>query len=87
MIPKDEGLGAMISAFVSREFGFGMKLSAEELQIVSARGQGKNCSNKSAAFEKRGTFAKQPLFGSPFVAEFDCGINAEGQWMHDHMVL
>jgi hypothetical protein len=26
VIPKDEGLGVMISAFVSREFGFGMNL-------------------------------------------------------------
>ena len=31
VIPKDEGLGVMISAFVSREFGFGMKLSDEDL--------------------------------------------------------
>jgi hypothetical protein len=26
VIPKDEGLGVMISAFVSREFGFGLSL-------------------------------------------------------------
>jgi predicted Zn-dependent protease with MMP-like domain len=31
---KDEGLGVMISAFVSREFGFGMNLSDEQLQEV-----------------------------------------------------
>jgi hypothetical protein len=27
IIPKDEGMGVMISAFVSREFGFGLTLS------------------------------------------------------------
>jgi hypothetical protein len=68
VIPKDEGLGAMISAFVFREFGFGTKLSAEELQTVSKCRQGKDRSNRSAALDKRGTFAKQPLKGSPFVA-------------------
>jgi hypothetical protein len=30
VIPKDEGLGVMISAFVLREFGFGMSLSDED---------------------------------------------------------
>jgi predicted Zn-dependent protease with MMP-like domain len=33
---KDEGLGVMISAFVSREFGFGMNLSDEQLQEVKS---------------------------------------------------
>ena len=29
LIPKDDGLGIMISAFVSREFGYGMTLTAK----------------------------------------------------------
>jgi hypothetical protein len=28
LIPKDDGLGVMISAFVSREFGYGMVLTS-----------------------------------------------------------
>jgi hypothetical protein len=35
VIPKDEGLGVMISAFVSQKFGFRMKLSDAELQKVN----------------------------------------------------
>jgi hypothetical protein len=31
VIPKDEGLGVMVFAFASREFGFGMLLSNEDL--------------------------------------------------------
>ena len=31
IIPKDDGLGVMLPAFVSRKFGFGMKLSVEDL--------------------------------------------------------
>jgi hypothetical protein len=35
LVLKDEGLGVMISAFVSREFGLGMKLSAAQLAIIN----------------------------------------------------
>jgi hypothetical protein len=49
VIPKDEGLGAMTSAFVSREFGFGMKLSDKELEMVNAYRLGKNYSDRAAA--------------------------------------
>ncbi len=87
VIPKDEGLGVMISAFVSREFGFGMKVSAEDLQKVNECRQGKKYSDESAAMDKRGTSAKQPLKSSPFVVQFEYGINAEGYWTYDRMCL
>ena len=87
VIPKDEGLGVMISAFVSREFGFGMKLSDADLVQVNEKRQGKHYSDKLAAMEKRGTSLKQPLVGSPFVVEFEYGVNTEGYWTYDHMVL
>jgi hypothetical protein len=51
----------MISAFVSREFGFGMILLDENLQTVNEYRQGKNYSDGSAAMDKRCTSAKQPL--------------------------
>ncbi len=56
----------MISAFVSREFGFGMKLSDEELEMVNAYRLGKNYSDRAAALEKRGTIEKKRLASSPF---------------------
>jgi hypothetical protein len=87
VIPKDEGLGVMISAFVSREFGFGMILSEEDLQKVNEFRIGKKYSDDLAAIDKRGTSAKQPLDSSPFVVQFEYGINSEGYWMYDHMYL
>jgi hypothetical protein len=87
IIPKDEGLGVMVSGIVSREFGFGLKLSHEDLQKVNEYREGKDYSDVLAAMEKRGTVKKQPLQSSPFVVEFEYGANAEGYWTYDHMVL
>ena len=62
IVPKDEGLGMMISAFVSREFGFGLKLSQEQLQKINQARQGTKCSDEAAAKETSGGKAnKQPL--------------------------
>jgi hypothetical protein len=87
IIPKDEGLGVMLSAFVSWEFGFQMKLSAEDLRQVDEHRQSKHHSDRLAATEKRGTSQKQPLRSSPFLVEFEHIVNAEGHWTCDHMVL
>jgi hypothetical protein len=37
LIPKDDGLGVMISSFVSREFHFGFELTTKQLQEVNAK--------------------------------------------------
>ena len=38
IMPKDDGMGIMISAFQSQEFGFGLKnLSEEQLKTVVMR--------------------------------------------------
>jgi hypothetical protein len=42
IIPKDEGLGVMVSSIVSREFGFGLKLSHPDLQKVNEYREKKN---------------------------------------------
>jgi hypothetical protein len=87
IVPKDEGVGVMISAFVSREFGFGMDLTEEQLQKVNQRRQGKKYSDEAAAKETRGKAEKQPLTSSPFVIEFEYGANNQGYWKYDHMIL
>jgi hypothetical protein len=87
VIPKDEGLGVMISAFVLREFRFGMKLADADLQKVNEYRQGKHYSDRSAAMFKRGSSARQPFENSPFVVEFEYGANSEGYWTYDHMIL
>jgi hypothetical protein len=88
VIPKDKGLGVMISAFVLREFGFGMKLADADLQKVNKYRQGKHYSGRSAAMDKRGSSAKHTFVNSPFVlVEFEHGANSEGYWTYDHIIL
>jgi len=87
LIPKDEGYGIMISAFQSREFGFGMTLTEAQLQTVNAERAGTKYKDEEAATAKRGTALKQPLTSSPFVLEFEYGVSAEGYWMYESMVL
>ncbi len=41
-VPKDDGQGIMISAFQSREFGFGLDLTPDLLQEVNFTRQGKS---------------------------------------------
>ena len=87
ILPKDEGLGVMISAFQSREFGFGMELTSEELQKVNEKRENEKYIDKDAAVLKRGTDDKQPLTSSPFYVEFEYGAQKEGYWTYEHFVL
>jgi hypothetical protein len=88
MIPKDEGLGVMISAFVSREFGFGFAISLEDLEKVNKKREGKKYSDEDAAKKIRGNSSnKAPLTQSPFVVEFEYGANNQGYWDYDHMII
>jgi hypothetical protein len=75
IVPKDEGTGMMISAFLSREFGFGINLTQEQLQKVNQVRQGKKYSDETAAKETRGKADKLPLKSSHFVIEFEYGAN------------
>jgi hypothetical protein len=49
IVPKDEGLGIMISALQCCEFGFGLKLSDEEIAAVNFYREGKEYTDKEAA--------------------------------------
>ena len=77
----------MVSGIVSRECGFGLKLSHEDLQKVNQYRENKEYSDVLAATNKRGTVNKQPLKSPPFVVEFKYGANAEGYWTYNHIVL
>ncbi len=50
--PKDEGLGILISAFQCLEFGFGMKITDEELATINHYREGKEYLDKDAAKAK-----------------------------------
>ena len=87
LIPKDDGLGVMISAFVSCEFGFGFELTTGQLQEVNMKRMGEKYKDETAAKKKHGTALKQPLTTSPFYLEFEYGASFEGYWTYDSMVL
>jgi hypothetical protein len=87
LLPKDEGAGMMVSAFVSREFGFGLKLSRTQLEIVNRKRDGEVYVDSSAAVMKMGTDKKQPLKNSPFVKFLHYGVNNEGYWCYEDMII
>jgi hypothetical protein len=87
LIPKEEGAGVMISAFVSREFGFGMDLSPNNLAKVNQYRQGKKYSDNVAAKAVHGNANKTQLTSNPFVTEFEYGVASQGYWDYNHMVL
>jgi hypothetical protein len=90
LLPKDEGQGVMISAFVSHEFGFCMTLTASQLDKVNKerkRGKRKHYSDQNAAISKNATTVKPILSCSPFVKKFEYGQNLEGYWSYECMVL
>jgi hypothetical protein len=47
--PKDEGLGRIISALQCHKFGFGMKITDEELATINRFHEGKEYLDKDAA--------------------------------------
>jgi hypothetical protein len=88
MIPKDEGLGIMIFAFVSREFGFGYDISLEDLEKVNKKREGTHYSDQDAAKKIKGNSSmKASLTESPFVVKFEYGANNQGYWDYDHMII
>jgi hypothetical protein len=87
LVPKDDGQGRMISAFQSREFGFGMVMTDEQLNEVNETRKGKKYTDENAAIAKRGSADKKDLLHSPFMLEFEYGVNFEGYWSYEHMVL
>ena len=83
--PKDDGIGVMVSAIVSREFGFGVEWTPALKKKVNERRRGQTYSDKEAAFRLRGTSEKEDLTSSPLVKEFEHGLNNEGYWKYEHM--
>ena len=70
-MPKDEGYGLMISAFLSRVFGFGMEMTEDDLRRVNESREGKQYTDQDAAkvvnncaMDFDGKFCKQVLNNS-----------------------
>jgi hypothetical protein len=87
LIPKDEGSGVMVSAFVSRDFGFGMKFTIDQLSAINNKRKDECYMDSQSAILKRGKAEKEPLSDSPFVRYLLYGANLEGYWSYEDMIL
>ena len=73
----------MISAIVSREFGYGIVISEDALNKVNACRHNKSYLEKVAATNRAGNAIKKPLTCDPFVIEFEYGSNGEAYWNYE----
>ena len=87
LIPKDEGIGIMISAFTCRELGFGYTVPDDILERVNTVRLGQKYSDEKAATLINGTPFKKKLTKTPFVRELEYGCNRGGYWTYDHMSM
>jgi hypothetical protein len=89
LLPKDEGAGIMVSAFICREYGLIRKIDDAILAAVNIRRQGRKYAGEEAAEDIYRTALKQPLVSkkSPFLVLFEYGENKEGYWNYNKMVL
>ena len=91
LLPKSDGYSRMVSAFVSREFGAGLKLNEEELQKVNARRASSDWSDyisKKEAIEVYGSTKKKKIDKTlTLIQYFDLGMNEEGYWNYNHVAL
>ena len=64
---KSEGKGRMVSAMCSREFGFGFKITSEQLLVINLQRQGKAYADEEAVTYLLGNTNKTDLTESPFI--------------------
>ena len=87
IIPKDNGHGMMISAFVSHEFGYSINLTSAQLDQVNDFCKHKDYVDEDAAIEINNTKRKPKLTKSPFIRQFQYGMNNDGYLNYSTMVL
>ena len=84
---KSMGIGRMVSAMCSREFGLGLYLSAEQLERVNHMRRQKKYGDEDAAIYLLGSSEKKDLLTSPFIRYLEYGKGKDGYWSYNHMVL
>ena len=78
----------MVSAMQSREFGWGMQLTEDQLKQVNAkRLKDKDYFDTIAAKDVFGTSMKKRLTESPFIRRMEHGANKDGYWTGNHMIV
>jgi hypothetical protein len=86
LVPKDDGQGLMVSAFCSREFGFGIPVTQSLLDKFNNERKNKHYRMSESAIAKFGTPLKK-LTESPFVRHLEYVANKDGYWDYHHMCI
>jgi len=86
LLPKDDVQVVMISAYQSRELGFGVKWNQERLDEINFIRRGTKYFDGEAAKNTKGNAMKTDLLCRLFVFEFDYGASNKGYKNYDRMV-
>ena len=91
LLPKSDGYSLMMSAFCSRCFGLGLNVTEQQLEEINDRrsnGATANYISVDAAMEIYGTTKKKPITDAHTLIQYIMvGINADGYWNNNYMVL
>ena len=85
ILPKNNGLGHLVSAFQSRDLGWGMVLLKASLQRENDKRRGEAYYDREAAKAVSDCKLKKDLIESPLVRTFDYG-GSKGYWMGNHII-
>ena len=84
---KGLGVGVMVSAFVSRAAGFGLKIAADKLEAINRTRADTQYTDEEAAIYLYGSANKNALSESPFVRYLNYGSGKDGYWTYRHMII
>ena len=87
LIPKDEGMGLMFSAFTCRDLGFGCIIPEDVLARVNIKRQNTKYSDTMATKLANGKAEKHPIKTSPFIRTLEYGQNKYEYWSYDHTTI
>jgi hypothetical protein len=89
MVPKDEGQGVMISALQSREFGFGLPITEEQIRRVNVARMGQHYKDVDAAKKYKGTTEKQklPSLSNSSMVHLTKDIGIMREWCYNWMIV
>ena len=85
-MPKDSGIGKIISAFQSREIGWGLDLSECQISERNKNREGRQYIDREAACAIFGTAEKITLQRSPFIHKFEFG-GTNGYCTGNHTII
>jgi len=87
VVPKDDGMGVMISAFQSQEFGFGLVLTNEDPQKSEWNKGGQKIQGWESRdrYKERGPWLQEATYQISLHSWIQIRANSEGYWTYQHI--